>query len=240
MRIAELLKFSLVDYPGKIAAVAFVPACNFSCPACHARPLLGRGAAVSEDEFLEYLKDSRRWVGGAVLCGGEPTLEPDLLPFARRLAAAGVPLKLDTNGSRPEVLEKLLEEKLVSYVALDVKGPPELLDAVTGTPATAEAMARSIRAAARFPDHEYRTTAVPVLRGGGEISFLTAAELGGTARAIAEAAGPGAHKYFIQKFVPRKDGLLDKRLESFPQTPAGLLEEMRTVASKYLPKCEIR
>jgi len=139
------------------------------------------------------------------------------------------------------VLEKLLEEKLADYVAMDVKGPQGLLENITGArSATAGALARSMRAVAKFPDYEFRTTAVPVVRGAGEISFLTAAELGGTARAIAEAAGPGGHKYFIQKFVPRKDGLLDERLESFPETPLPLLEEMKAEALKYLPKCEIR
>jgi pyruvate formate lyase activating enzyme len=176
-----------------------------------------------------------------VLCGGEPTLDPDILPFARRLAAAGVPLKLDTNGSSPEVLERLLKERLAAYVAMDVKGPPDLLASLTGAALDAAVdLERSMSAVAKFPDYEFRTTAVPVVRGAGEISFLTAAELGGAARSIAEAAGPGPHKYFIQKFVPRKDGLLDKRLESFPETPLPLLEEMKAEAVKYLPKCQIR
>ncbi|MBI4801415.1 MAG: anaerobic ribonucleoside-triphosphate reductase activating protein [Elusimicrobia bacterium] len=240
MRIREILKFSLIDYPGKISAVVFVPGCNFNCPACHAKKILDEVPLIKEEEFFKYLAGARQWVNGVVVCGGEPTFDADLVPFARRLAAAAIPVKLDTNGSAPQVLERLLDEKLIAYAALDVKGPPRLLDNITGTVPAPEAIKRSIRAIAGFPDYEYRTTAAPVLRGDGKISFLTAAELADTAAMITEITGSDDHKYFIQKFVPRKEGLLDKRLESFPQTPLPLLEEMKAEVSKYLPKCEIR
>ncbi|MBU2575358.1 MAG: anaerobic ribonucleoside-triphosphate reductase activating protein [Elusimicrobia bacterium] len=241
MRIRELLKFNLIDYPGKISAVVFVPGCNYSCPACHAKKILNEESLIKEDDFFKYLGEARQWVNGVVLCGGEPTLEADLIPFARKLAAAGIPVKLDTNGSSPEVLERLLNEKLINYAAMDVKGPPRLLGSITGTLSVpAQAVKRSIRAVAGFPDYEYRTTIVPVIRDEGNISFLTPAELSDTARMITETTGSSGHKYYIQKFVPRKDGLLDKRLESFPETPLPLLEEMKAEAAKYLPECEIR
>ena len=255
MKIRAASGFNLIDYPGKIAAMVFAPGCNFKCPACHAKPLLNEDALVDEEEFFKYLGLVRQWVNGVVICGGEPTMQDGLPAFLRRLKAARLPVKLDTNGSAPDVLNRLLAENLAAYVAMDVKGPRGLWAEITGTPrpfgigtdpkgrgtpdAGAE-MLESMRAAARFPDHEFRTTIVPVVRIGSDISFMTAPEAAETARLIADTTGSGDHKYFIQKFVPRKNGLLDARLESFPETPPALLEEMKKAASVHLPKCEIR
>ncbi|HBB66348.1 MAG: anaerobic ribonucleoside-triphosphate reductase activating protein [Elusimicrobia bacterium GWA2_56_46] len=240
MKIRAALGFNLIDYPGKIAAVAFVPGCDYLCPACHAKPILDEAALISGDEFLEYLAGARRWVNGVVVCGGEPTLQPGLIPFLTRLKAADLAVKLDTNGGSPEVLSRLLAEKLVDYTAMDVKGPRSLWAKVSGRPGAEAAMFDGMRIAARFPDYEFRTTAAPVVRGGEEISFFTASEMAETAKMIAEVTGGVQHKYYIQKFVPRKDGLLDPRLESFPETPPRLLEEMKKEVTGYLPKCEIR
>ena len=241
MKIRAALGFNLIDYPGKIAAVAFAPGCDYLCPACHAKPLLNEGALISEDDFLNYLDGVRRWVNGVVICGGEPTLQRGLVRFIGRLKASKLSVKLDTNGGSPDVLNRLLAEGLVDYVAMDVKGPRALWANISGLPDADEAaILESMRAAVRFPDHEFRTTVVPVVRGGGEISFLTAEELAATARLIAETTGGSDHKYYVQKFIPRKDGLLDKRLESFPETPPGLLEEIKKEVSVYLPNCQIR
>lgn len=240
MKIRAALGFNLIDYPGKIAAVAFAPGCDYLCPACHAKPLLNDNVLISEDDFLKYLDGVRQWVNGVVVCGGEPTLQPGLVPFLARLKAKNLPVKLDTNGGSPEVLGRLLAEKLVAYAAMDVKGPRGLWAKVSGLPGDGAAMLESMRLVVKFPDYEFRTTVVPVLRGGEEISFLTAAEMADTAKLIVETTGCGGHKYYIQKFMPRKGGLLDPRLESFPETPVSLLEEMKKEVSAYLPKCEIR
>ena len=241
MKIRAALGFNLIDYPGKIAAVAFAPGCDYLCPACHAKPLLSEGALISEDDFLKYLDGVRRWVNGVVVCGGEPTLQRGLIRFIGRLKAAKLSVKLDTNGGSPDVLNRLLAEGLVDYVAMDVKGPRGLWANISGLPGADEgAILESMRAVVRFPDHEFRTTVVPVVREGGEISFLTAAELADTAKLIVEVTGGSDHKYYIQKFIPRKDGLLDKRLESFPETPPGLLEEIKKEVSVYLPNSQIR
>ena len=240
MKIRAALGFNLIDYPGKIAAVAFAPGCDYLCPACHAKPLLNEGALISEDDFLKYLDGVRQWVNGVVICGGEPTLQAGLIPFMGRLKALALPVKLDTNGGSPEVLSKLLAANLADYVAMDVKGPPGLWDNISGRPGARAAMFESMRMAPRFPDYEFRTTVVPVVRGGDEISFLTVPEMAETAKMITEVTGGSGHKYYIQKFMPRKNGLLDPRLESFPETPLRLLEEMKKEVSVYLPKCEIR
>ncbi len=241
MKIRAVLDLSLIDYPGKIAAVVFVPGCDFRCPACHARPILDETSLVDEEGLLKRLAGHKQWINGVVVCGGEPTGQEGLLPFLRRLKLENLSVKLDTNGGAPDVLSRLLEEKLVDYAAMDVKAPRSLFQAVSGAPApVVRAIEASIRIVAQFPDHEFRTTVVPVIREVGEISFLTPSEIRDTARMIADLTGSGGHKYYLQKFVPRKGGLIDPRLESFPETPRELLENMRREAAESLPKCAIR
>jgi pyruvate formate lyase activating enzyme len=157
MKIRATLDLSLIDYPGKIAAVVFVPGCDFRCPACHARPILNEASLVDEEAFLKRLASLRQWINGVVVCGGEPTGQEGLLPFLRRLKLERLSVKLDTNGGAPDVLSSLLDERLVDYAAMDVKAPPSLFPAVAAVPASAmRAVEESIRVVARFPDHEFR------------------------------------------------------------------------------------
>jgi pyruvate formate lyase activating enzyme len=180
------------------------------------------------------------WVNAVVICGGEPTLQPGLIPFIKELRSRGLAVKLDTNGSNPKVLAQLLADKLVDYVAMDIKGPRFLWPATAGVEGHETAMDESIKLVAAFPDYEFRTTVAPVVRGDGEISFLTVHEMAAAAKLIAAATGSGAHKYYVQKFVPRKNGLLDKRLEVFPETPPQLLQDIHKEVTKHLPNTQIR
>lgn len=240
MKIGAALGFNLIDYPGKIAAVAFTPGCNYLCPHCHAAPLLANAKDIGDGGFLEYLDTVKDWVNGVVICGGEPTLQPDLVPFIHELRGRKLAVKVDTNGSNPAVLERLLGEGLADYVAMDVKGPRFLWPATAGVEGHCESMTASMRLVTRFPAYEFRTTVAPVLRGDGDISFFTVQEMAATARLVAQATGSDAHKYYVQKFVPRKDGLLDKRLESFTETPPQLLQDIHKEVLKHLPNTQVR
>ena len=240
MKIGAALGFNLIDYPGKIAAVAFTPGCNYRCPNCHAAPLLAGAKDLGDQGFLDYLDTVKEWVTGVTICGGEPTLQEGLIPFIEQVRAKNLSVKLDTNGSNPRVLERLLGEKLVDYVAMDVKGPRFLWQATAGVEGHEDAMSESLRLVSRFPVYEFRTTVAPVVRGDGEISFLTVQEMSAAARLVVQATGSDAHKYYVQKFVPRKDGLLDKRLESFPETPLQLLQEIHQEVLKHLPNTQLR
>ena len=241
MEIAAALENTLQDYPGKIAAEIFTRGCNFRCPHCHARAVIeGSLPPVRENDFINFCSNSGGWLNGVSICGGEPTLQPDLEEFIKNVRSAGLSVKLDTNGSRPEILERLLSAKLVDYAAMDVKGPPELWDNIAGVKCPAGKMKESMLIVQRFPEHEFRTTAAPVIRSDGSISFLSAEEAGETARFIAEHTGRQNHRYFIQKFIPRENGLLDARIEKFPETPFALLEKMAEAARKYLPEAQLR
>lgn len=240
MKIGATLGFNLIDYPGKIAAVAFTTGCNYLCPHCHAAPLLRDAPELANGEFFKYLDAVKDWVNGVVICGGEPTLQPALFDFIGQLRERKLAVKVDTNGSNPKVLERLLGEGLADYVAMDVKGPRFLWPATAGVEGHEEAMSESIKLVSRFPEYEFRTTVAPVVRGDGEITFLTAQEMAAAAKLVAAVTGGDKHKYFVQKFVPRKDGLLDPRLESFPETPVTLLQEIHKEVLKYLPNTQLR
>ena len=123
MIIGGLQKTTLVDYPGKVSCAVFLSGCNFSCPYCH-NPDLAKGSApesVHKDDLLEFLDHRRGLIDGVVISGGEPTLHPELLCLCRDVRHMGYAVKLDTNGSRPEVIDRLLQAKVLDYVAMDIK-----------------------------------------------------------------------------------------------------------------------
>jgi pyruvate formate lyase activating enzyme len=242
MQIRDFIKESFIDYPGKISAVVFSSGCNYKCPACHAKRLLEKGNNIDEKVFFDYLDSRKGWIDAVVLCGGEPTLQHDLIYFARKIKERGLLVKLDTNGSEFGTLMDLREENLIDYVAMDVKGPPSIYADLIGREFidARDGYEKSIATVSHFPDYEFRTTVVPVVRRDGEISFLTPEEIGQTAKLIYDCTGVNEHKYFLQKFVPRKGELLDSQLENFPETPNDLMERALEEIKLYLPNAKIR
>lgn len=121
-------KNTIIDYPGKVSCVLFLSGCNFSCPYCHNPNLVKVDGLPScfldEQTVLNFLEKRRGFLGGVVISGGEPTLQRDLFVLCKRIKQIGYPVKLDTNGSRPEVLKRLLKEGLVDYIAMDIKNRP--------------------------------------------------------------------------------------------------------------------
>ena len=153
--IKGFLETSFSDWPGKISSVLFLPSCNFRCRYCHNHDLVLR-----PDKYLNFpweailggLQKRRGWIDGVCLTGGEPSLHSSLLPLIREIKSAkdltlsGEPLaiKLDTNGTHPEVLEGLIDEGLIDYVAMDLKAPlrADRYAAITGVPLEEEQMER--------------------------------------------------------------------------------------------------
>ncbi len=124
MQICGFQKTTLLDYPSHLAATVFLGGCNFRCPFCHNYDLIHgpfQGESFSEEEILSYLKKRQSILEGVCITGGEPTLNPDLPDFIRRVKALGFLIKLDTNGSNPDMLKDLYEENLIDYVAMDIK-----------------------------------------------------------------------------------------------------------------------
>ncbi|WP_028317876.1 anaerobic ribonucleoside-triphosphate reductase activating protein [Desulfobulbus elongatus] len=152
---------SFIDFPGRVAAVVFFQGCGFRCPYCHNPQLIPRkpAGAYAPAEVLDRLAARRGKLGGVVVSGGEPTLQPALPQFCAAVRAMGYPVKLDTNGSRPDLLAGLLAQGLVNYVAMDLKAPPARYALLAGTRVDVGTIFRSAALiAASGVEHHFRTT----------------------------------------------------------------------------------
>ena len=225
MRLGGLLRTSFSDFPGRVAAVAFTRGCNYRCPYCHNPELVEvRGAdPVAEEELFDLLHRRRGQLDGVVFTGGEPTLQPDLADVLRRVRDLGFETKLDTNGSRPEVIETLLVDDLVDFVAMDVKAPLERYPEVAGV--AADGVERSIELLLNATiEVEFRTTVVP-----GLLEWADILAIGELVRR--------APRYVLQPFVPGKTllpGLSDE------PPPAGDLEQLRAALIERGVICSVR
>ncbi len=178
MRLGGFLPLSLCDYPGKLAAVVFTQGCNYRCPFCHNGGLIAEKPAtnLSVTCMLADLERRRSFLDAVVVSGGEPTLHCDLDKFLAALHGLGYAVKLDTNGSRPDVLRRLFDLHLVDYVAMDVKAPLSRYSALAGVSVDLAAIQESIRLIAESGiPHRFRTTWVSALLSSeeqGEIQAL--------------------------------------------------------------------
>ena len=162
MKIGGLIKFTLIDYPGRVAAIVFTQGCNFRCRYCHNPELVYPHLLqdpMPEEDVMAFLHRRQGALEGVVVTGGEPTLQPDLLRFLAEVKALGYLVKLDTNGSKPEVLKAAVEQKLVDYIAMDLKAPFGKYSLITGVEHEQHALQQSmdIIRQSGLP-YEFRTT----------------------------------------------------------------------------------
>lgn len=179
MRIGGLERFSLTDFPGTPAAVVFTKGCNFRCPYCHNGLLIPTGPAsddeLSTESVLSFLESRRGRLSGVVVSGGEPTIHPDLPGFLASIREMGYAVKLDTNGSRPAMVRRVIAENLVDFIAMDVKAPIYLYPKLTGAPVDIDAVMESISliASSSLP-HLFRTTVPPGLLTADDVTAIQA------------------------------------------------------------------
>ncbi len=222
-------KTTLIDFPGQVACTFFLPKCNFKCGFCYNPGLVfdaETGTRISEKEALAFLDERKNFLDGACISGGEPTLHKGLPGFLAKVKAKGLLVKLDTNGSNPEMLKALLEKKLVDFVAMDIKASKEKYSLVCGTKIDLEKISESIELIKKSGiDYEFRATVVPLLE---EKDLL---EIGKWLN--------GSKKFVLQQFHNEMP-LLDKNLQKLsPYLP----EQLKKFAEKLKPffeKIEVR
>ncbi len=226
MNVQGYQKLTLLDFPGKVACTVFTGGCNLRCPFCHNASLVKhpRELENKEEELFSYLEKRRGILEGVCITGGEPLLQPDLGGFIRRVKEMGFAVKLDTNGSDPVALARVLAEGNVSYVAMDVKNAPEHYERAVGVKCDFRLFQESMQVIrqSKVP-YEFRTTLVKGIHTEGDIS------------ALAELLS-GEKRVFLQSFVD-SGNLLGEGFEAFSsEEMARFLEIMR----KKVPEVTLR
>ncbi|MEA2092840.1 MAG: anaerobic ribonucleoside-triphosphate reductase activating protein [Patescibacteria group bacterium] len=231
MKIGGLQKLTLIDYPGSVACTVFLSGCNFRCPWCYSAELvlpekIENQVEIEQKEFFKFLERREKTLDGVVICGGEATTNPSLPEFARKIKEMGFKVKLDTNGSNPQMLNRLLKEKLLDYIAMDVKNSFEKYSETVGVDCDIEKIKKSIDLIKNSGiDYEFRTTLVPGIHTEEDIEKI--------GKAV-----KSAEKYFLQNFLPEKT-IYGGFVEKTPFTKEQL-EKFKEKVSPFVKKCEIR
>ncbi|MDK2820822.1 MAG: pyruvate formate lyase activating enzyme [Clostridia bacterium] len=191
--IRAIQQTSMVDYPGNVCTTLFYGGCNFSCPWCHNADLVKRPFTLPEisiEEAMALLLKRKSWIKAVCLSGGEPTLDKDLLLMLEKLKENGFKVKLDTNGSQPQVLGEVLAAGLIDYIAMDIKAPPKKYHILTGVEVGLKAINESINLIKNSSiSYEFRTTIVPGLLNVSDFIAIGNWLV-------------GAKKYTLQQFRP--------------------------------------
>ena len=233
MIISGLQKMTLLDYPGKVACTVFLQGCNFRCPFCHNSDLLGGSAEpfMTMEEFLIFLKKRAGLLDAVCVSGGEPTLQKDLPELLKGIKALGFSVKLDTNGSRPDVLKQLVADGLVNYVAMDVKNSFRRYGETIGLSRPDMA---SIEESLRFlieenVAYELRTTVVAELHSEQSVT-----EMGQWLSSLVPGKKP--EKLYLQCFVNR-ESVLQSGLNAPKDTD---LEKYASLLTPYVGFAAVR
>ncbi|MFH1375569.1 MAG: anaerobic ribonucleoside-triphosphate reductase activating protein [Patescibacteria group bacterium] len=234
MQIASVQKLTLLDFPGRTACTVFTPGCDFRCGYCYNLELVlpeliekNKKSFISEGKFFEFLKKRKGLLDGVCVTGGEPLLQKDLPEFLQKVRELDFLTKLDTNGNQPEGLSKLLDKKLLDYIALDVKASLERYEKLVGSARAAEKVQTSRDLIMQSEvEYEFRTTLVRELHDAEEF------------KKILEFV-KGAEKFFLQNFQA-KHGCLDPEFEKYHGFSKKELEEMCKQAREFVGECGVR
>ncbi len=228
MKIGGLQRVSLIDYPGEICAIVFTAGCNFRCPYCHNPELVHiNGEYIAENKVFEFLKKRRDKLSAVSITGGEPTLHNDLPVFLEHIKSMGYKIKLDTNGTNPDILAQLIDDQTVDYAAMDVKAPLYKYDKAAGVKVDTGRISESINIIKRSGiDYEFRTTIVR--------SQLAEDDIMSIAKLI-----KGANLYYLQRFIPYKT-LNPSFLNELPYENEDLLRMSKIIMKDYVHNCYVR
>jgi len=232
MQIQGLQKVTLLDYPEKMAATVFTAGCNFRCPYCHNASLvtrIDRANDIPVEQVMDYLKKRKNVLEGVCISGGEPLLQPNLEDFIKDIKALGYLVKLDTNGSNLEKLQKLMEQSLIDYVAMDIKNTPNKYGITSGLDYKGcEELLAGVRATVDYLKsdvipYEFRTTVVKEFHNREDLE-----EMGEWLK--------GARKYYLQKFNDSGD-CIGKGYHPYSDE---IMKQALELMKKVIPTAEIR
>lgn len=224
--IGGLQKVTLLDFPGKVACTVFMTGCNLRCPYCHNPDLVltkDNGKYISEKEFFEFLLSRKGKLDGVCITGGEPTLYPNLTNLIRRIREMGFLVKLDSDGTAPEILKPLLREKLLDYVAMDIKNAPSRYAETCGADVIEQVKKSAALLKSSNIDYEFRTTVCHPFH-----SPKCMEEIGRWLR--------NAKRYYIQPFVD-SGNLLGSGVSVMTKSE---LETLLNAVKSYIPAAELR
>ncbi|TDX52468.1 anaerobic ribonucleoside-triphosphate reductase activating protein [Orenia marismortui] len=229
MKIAGVQRTSLIDYPEHIATIVFTQGCNYRCPYCHNSSLIPCSKEnknfIPLEEFWSFIDSRKNLIDGVSITGGEPTLQADLINFIKEVKAKGLKVKLDTNGSNPSILKRLIKENLIDYIAMDIKSSLDNYSEITGDCDIGK-IKESINLIKNSAiDYEFRTTVVPTLHTEKDFESI--------GKVIT-----GAKQYYIQNFRPVNT--LDQEFLEIKGFPDTKLEEFRNIIMKYVKEVFIR
>ncbi len=225
MNIAGVQKVTLLDYPGKVACEIFTQGCNFECPFCQNSSLIPitNTGEFSEEEIFEYLNLRKNILDGVVITGGEPTVQKDLKEFIKKIKDLGLLVKLDTNGGNPKVLQELIDEELVDYVAMDIKNVFNKYNITAGKKVALDNIKKSIEILKRSKiDYEFRTTIIKEMHSLDDI--VSICKLVGDA------------KYYLQNFED-SEFVIDHSLHGFSREELLFIKDY---LKDLFPNVEIR
>lgn len=228
MIFGGLEKCTLIDYPGKVACMAYTIGCNFRCPYCHNPELVDETVEtqITEEEVLEFLRSRKKMLDGLVVTGGEPTMHSDLLCFIQKVKKIGYLVKLDSNGTNPSVLKEAISKKLVDYIAMDIKSTMSKYSQTVARPVDVAAIRESIQIIMSSGiEYEFRTTVVKALMAPEDFH-----EIGREIR--------GARVYFLQKFIPTK--ILNPQFKKKVTYNDEEFKSFQEIMNTYVTHCGIR
>ena len=228
MRIGGIKKSSLLDFPNKISTIIFTQGCNFNCGFCHNPFLLQKKEGIiPTDDFFEFLSTRKGKIEGVVISGGEPTIQEDLIPFIRKIKNMGFCVKLDTNGSNPDILQDLINENLIDYIAMDIKSPLEKYSFVTNININTNSIKKSIETIIKSnTDYEFRTTFMPYYHRIEDFK-----EIGELIK--------GAKRYYLQRFEAHSE-INNPNLAQEKNFTKKEEEKIKEILINYVEMAELR
>jgi len=237
MKLPEIKGFidlSLVDWDGKVSSVMFLPYCNLRCPFCYNTTLIFKPEemqTIPYKEIEQYLTKNKKWLDGVTITGGEPTIHNELPNLCKRIKELGLDVKLDTNGTNPIMVKKLIMEKLVDYIAMDIKAPLNIEKYTKTVGVDTKALLHEIKKTIEIllkgsVDYEFRTTTIPTIHSKEDVKQICSK--------IKE-----CRKYILQNFKENAETLDPKFQDVSPFSPKDM-EELLIQARKIVPNAFLR